>query len=171
MPQLSQMPAPWGSPSPQLTQYLLIVHLTFSWLRSALRPSSSVMGSKNSRHPLCGRGSVRHLGPFSLAADSPVDAPDSTALATTELLDGLATFCLPAPLVAPHHRPLKLRIEPCKLLSAASPLLGISVTAVDFRESTSRPLKSNIRTFHAGFYASPANPATRPAPERAFRPS
>ena len=171
MPQLSQMTAPWGSPSPQLTQYLLIVHLTLSWLWSGLRPSSSVMESKNSRHLPCGCGSVRHLGPFSLAADSPVDAPDPTALATSDLLDGLAPFGLPASLVVPHHRPLKLLIAPCELIPTASPSFGLGVTAVDFLKSTSRPLKSTIRTFRSGFYASPANPATRPASDRAFRPS
>jgi hypothetical protein len=165
------MPAPWERSSPQLKQYLLIVHQTSWWPRSALCPSSSGTESKNSRHPLCGCGSVRHLGPFSLAADSPVNAPDPTALATSELLDGLATFGLPASLVVPHPRPLALRIAPCELIPAASPSLGLDVTALDFPKSTSRPLKSTIRTFHAGFYVSPANPATRPAPDRAFRPS
>ena len=132
MPQLSQMTAPWGSPSPQLSQYLLIVHLTLSWPWSALRPSSSVMESKNRRHPLCGMGSVRQLGPFSLAAGSPVDVPNPAALATSELLDGLATFGLPAFLAVPHHRPLGLRIPPCESIPAASPSLGLDVTAVDF---------------------------------------
>ena len=107
--------------------------------------------------------------PFSSAADSLVDILNLTALAITELLDGLAILGLPVPpLIVPHHRPLKLRIEAFELVSAASPSLGIGVTAFSFSKSASRPLKSTIRTFHAGFYARPANRATHPTPERAF---
>lgn len=163
MPQLSQIPAPWGSPSPQLTQYLLIVHLTFSWPRSALRPSSSATEPQYPRPPLYERRLVRHSGPFASAAGSLVDTPDPTALVAKKSLDDLITFGPSAPLDVPHPWPVELLIEPCGLVSAVSHSHGIGVNAIGFPESTSRSLKSTVRSMQD---STPIRLASRPARRR-----